>query len=184
MLAGLTLGVVGLGGIGDEVARRAPTFRMRVVATRAHPERPRPDYVDRVWGPDGLDDLLRESDAIAICTPETPRTRGLIGARELALCKPTAYLINVGRGSAIHLDALVAALQAGALGGAGLDVFEREPLPADHPLWGMDHVVITPHMAAGGEFYRARGVEVFLDNLARYLAGRPLVNVVDKADWH
>jgi len=184
MLSGKTLGVIGLGSIGGEVARRGPAFGMRVVATRAHPERAKPDYVDQVWGPDGLDHLLTESDVVVICTPETPRTRQMIGARELALLKPTAYLINVGRGAIVSLDALVDALRRGVLAGAGLDVFEVEPLPPEHDLWELDNVVITPHMASEGEIYKVRRVEVFLDNLSRYLEGRPLVNVVDKADWH
>lgn len=183
-LAGKVLGVIGLGGIGGEVARRGPAFRMRVVATRAHPDRPKPDYVDQVWGPDGLDDLLRVSDVVVICTPETPRTRRLIGSRELGLMKPTARLINVGRGAVVDLSALVQALERGAIAGAGLDVFEVEPLPADHALWGLPNVVITPHMASEGEIYKIRRVDVFLDNLSRYVDGRPLVNVVDKAEWH
>ena len=183
-LAGKTLGIIGLGSIGNEVARRAPAFGMRVIATRAHPELPKPEYVNAVWGPDGLDRLLAESDIVAICTPETPKTRGLIGARELGLMKPSAYLVNVGRGAIVSLDALVAALNAGRIAGAALDVFEAEPLPADHALWGARNVVITPHMASEGEIYKARRVDVFADNLARYLDGRPLRNVVDKAEWH
>ncbi len=183
-LMGKTIGVIGLGGIGGEVARRAPAFRMRVVATRAHPEQPHPEYVERVWGQDGLDNLLREADFVVICTPETPRTRRMIGSRELALMKPSAYLINIGRGQVVNLSALAVALQERRIAGAGLDVFEVEPLPADHPLWGLDNVLITPHMASQTDIYPGRRVELFLDNLSRYVGGQPLRNLVDKAEWH
>jgi phosphoglycerate dehydrogenase-like enzyme len=183
-LMGKTLGVIGLGGIGGEVAKRAPCFGMRVVATRAHPELPRPDYVDQVWGPDGLGYLLAESDFVVICTPETPRTRKMIGSKELNTMKRTAYIINIGRGAVIDLSALTQALKDGIIAGAGLDVFEIEPLPADHPLWGMENVIITPHMASSTDIYQARRVDRFLDNLSRYLQGKPLQSVVDKEDWH
>ena len=183
-LAGKTLGIVGLGGIGGEVARRAPSFRIRVIATRAHPDRPKPDYVEEIWGPDGLSRLLAESDFVVICAPETPRTQKMIGRQELTMMKPTAYIINVGRGAIIDQAALTWALQNEVIAGAGLDVFEIEPLPTDHPLWGMDNVLITPHMAASTNIYPARRVEVFLDNLSRYLEGKPLKNIVDKVDWH
>lgn len=183
-LAGKTLGIIGLGGIGGEVASRAPCFHMRAVATRAHPDRPKPDYVDQVWGPDGLGHLLTESDFVVNCTPETPRTRKMIGARELMMMKPTAYLINIGRGAVVDLAALTQALRDGIIAGAGLDVFEIEPLPADHPLWGMENAIITPHMASVTDIYPARRVELFLNNLSRYLEGRLLENVVDKTEWH
>ena len=183
-LMGKTIGIIGLGGIGGEVAKRAPTFGMRVVATRAHPGRPKPEYVDQVWGPEGLDELLRISDIVVNCTPETPRTRKLIGRRELALMKRTARLINIGRGAVVDLTALTEALQSGAIAGAGLDVYEIEPLPADHPLWGLQTAILTPHMASVTDIYPARRVEVFLDNLGRYLRGETLHNLVDKEDWH
>jgi len=183
-LAGKTLGIIGLGGIGGEVAKRAPCFGMRVVATRAHPERPKPDYVDQVWGPGGLGHLLAESDFVVNCTPETPRTRKMIGSKEVRAMKRTAYIINIGRGAVIDLAALTQALKDGVIAGAGLDVFEIEPLPADHPLWEMENVIITPHMASNTDIYPARRVDRFLDNLSRYLQGKPLISVVDKEDWH
>lgn len=184
-LAGKTLGIIGLGGIGGEVARRAPGFRLRVVATRAHPERAKPDYVEQVWGPQGLDDLLRAADYVVICTPETPRTRRLIGRDELRLMKQSAYLINIGRGAIVDLEALTEALRNGTIAGAALDVFAVEPLPIDHPLWDLENALLTPHMASiDPDLYPLRRVELFLDNLARYVAGRPLLNVVDKVDWH
>jgi len=183
-LVGKTLGIIGLGGIGGEVAKRAPCFGMRVVATRANPERPKPDYVEQIWGPDGLNHLLAESDFVVICTPETPRTRKMIGSKELRTMKRTAYLINIGRGAVVELDALTQALKEDVIVGAGLDVFEIEPLPADHPLWEMENVIITPHMASSINIYPARRVDRFLDNLSRYLQGKPLISVVDKKDWH
>lgn len=185
VLAGKTLGIVGLGGIGAEVASRAPAYGMRVVATRAHPERPKPVGVDQVWGPDGLPRLLALSDIVAICTPETPHTKGMIGAQELAQMKPSAYLLNVGRGSAVDLLALTRALESGALAGAALDVFETEPLPADHPLWSAERVIISPHLSyLPDSKYPKRRIDVFLENLCRYLEGRPLRNLVDKKNWH
>ena len=183
-LAGKTLGVIGLGGIGGEVAKRAPCFGMRVVATRAHPERAKPDDVDQVWGPDGLFNLLAESDFVVICTPETPRTRKMIGSKELSAMKRTAYIINIGRGAVIDLAALTQALKDGVIAGAGLDVFELEPLPADHPLWEMENVIITPHMASNTDIYPSRRVDKFLGNLSCYLQGKPLQSIVDKEDWH
>ena len=157
---------------------------MRVVATRAHPEREKPDSIDQVWGPDGLVNLLAKSDFVVICTPETPRTRKMIGSEELNTMKRTAYIINIGRGAVIDLAALTEAVKNGVISGAGLDVFEIEPLPADHPLWGMENVIITPHMASNTDIYSVRRVDRFLDNLSRYLQGKPLQSIVDKEDWH
>lgn len=182
-LSGKTLGVIGLGSIGGEVAKRGPAFGMRVVATRAHPEHPKPDYVDQVWGQEGLDDLLQQSDFVVNCTPETPSTKRMIGKRELALMKPNSYIFNIGRGSAIDLEVLTEALESGAIAGAGLDCFEIEPLPPGHPLWSMENVLITPHMA-GAPTPNYRRVDVFLENLSRYLEGRPLKNIVDKVAGH
>lgn len=183
-LAGKTMGIIGLGGIGREVARRAPTFGMRVIATRANPEREKPEYVDQVWGPDKLDLLLAESDIVVILTPETPRTRKMIGEKEFKTMKRRAYLINLGRGKVVDLAALTNALKNKVIAGAGLDVFEEEPLPSDHSLWGMENVIITPHMGSVTDIYPARRVDVFMNNLSRYLQGKELLNIVDKVDWH
>jgi phosphoglycerate dehydrogenase-like enzyme len=183
-LQGKTLGIIGLGGIGGEVARRGPCFGMRVVATRANPEREKPDDVDQVWGPDKLEHLLTESDFVVICTPETPRTRKMISGRELEAMKRTAYIINIGRGAVVDLTALTDALKNRVIAGAGLDVFEEEPLPSHHSLWDMENVIITPHMASVIDIYPARRVDIFIQNLTRYLKNKPLMNIVDKADWH
>lgn len=182
-LAGKTLGIVGLGGIGTEVAKRAKPFDMRVIATRRRPEL-LSDYADEARGADELPWLLRESDYVALCAALTPGTRHLIGEEQLKLMKPTAHLINVGRGGLIEEQALVAALREGQIAGAGLDVFETEPLPADSPLWDMPNVLITPHTAGSSPRSHARLMDLFCENLRRHVAGKPLLNVVDKAEGY
>ena len=181
-----TLGVVGLGGIGTEVAGRGAAFRMRVVATRAHPEEGKPSFVDKLWGPDGLRCLLEESDFVVVCTPHTPETEKMMRSEELRVMKKTAFLINIGRGAVVDLDNVTEALRNGDIAGAGLDVFEKEPLPMGHPLWKMKNVIITPHSAAAGlgPVYQERRVDIFLDNLRRFTEGKSLVNVVEKKMWH
>jgi phosphoglycerate dehydrogenase-like enzyme len=179
-LVGKTLGIVGLGGIGTEVAKRAKGFDMRVIATRRRPELPS-DYADEVRGADELPWLLRESDYVALCAALTPGTRHLIGEEQLELMKPTAYLINIGRGGLIDEQALIAALREERIAGAGLDVFAREPLPPESPLWDMPNVLITPHTAGSSPRSHARLMDLFCENLRRHAAGEPLLNVVDKA---
>jgi phosphoglycerate dehydrogenase-like enzyme len=175
-----TLLVVGLGGIGTEVARRGKGFGMRVLAIRRS-DTPPPPFVDRQAKPDKLMELLAEADVVALCVPLTKQTEGMIGADELAAVRKGAYLVNVGRGKVVDTDALVQALESGHLAGACLDVTDPEPLPSDHPLWSMPNVVITPHMSARSELTRERWNAVYLDNLSRFGTGRPLLNVVDKA---
>ncbi|MBX6772252.1 MAG: D-2-hydroxyacid dehydrogenase [Chloroflexi bacterium] len=177
-----TLGIVGLGGIGSAVAKRASAFEMRVIAVDARRTEAPPE-VSALWPPSHLFDLLGQSDFVVICAPETPETRGLFDTAAFRAMKPTAYLINVGRGRIVRLDALVEALRAGELAGAGLDVFEIEPLPPDHPLWDMENVVITPHVAGVGPYTAERRHQVLLENLRRFVANEPLLNVVDKARW-
>ena len=178
-LQGRTLLVVGLGGIGSEVAKRGKGFGMRVLATRRS-DTPPPHYVDRQGKPDELMELLPEADVVALCVPLTDETRGMIGAEELAAFKPGSYLINLGRGKVVDTDALVQALQEGRLAGAGLDVTDPEPLPADHPLWEMSNVVITPHMSGRSPLTRDRWKAVYRENLRRFGTGEPLLNIVDK----
>ena len=182
-LASKTLGIIGLGGIGAEVARRAKAFDMRVIAIRRRPDRPSP-FADEVRGPDSLPWLLVESDYIALCAALTPNTRHLIGEPELKLMKPTACLINIGRGRLIDEPALITALQAGRLAGVGLDVFAQEPLPADSPLWGMPNVIITPHSSGSSPRSHDRLMELFCENLRHYLAGEELLNVVNKGEGY
>jgi phosphoglycerate dehydrogenase-like enzyme len=178
-LDGATLGIVGLGAIGAKTAEKARGIGMRVIGLRRDPAKPCA-HVERTYGPDGLGELLAQSDWVAICAALTPETRHLIGERELRRMKPSAYLINIARGSVIDEPALVRALQEEWIAGAGLDVFEREPLPADSLLWDMRNVVITPHFAGATPFYSDRVIEIFCDNLRRYQAGDTLLNVVDK----
>jgi len=174
-----TLGIIGLGGIGSEVAKRAKAFDMRVIATRRRPERPS-EHVDEVRAAEELPWLLGESDYVALCTALTSETRHLIGEEQLRLMKPTAYLINIGRGGLIDEAALVEALNAGEVAGAGLDVFEEEPLPKDRPLWDMPNVMITPHRAGDSPRSHERFMKLFCENLRRYVAAEPLLNVVEK----
>jgi phosphoglycerate dehydrogenase-like enzyme len=178
-LEGRTLLVVGLGGIGSEVARRGKGFGMRVLATRRS-DTPPPPYVDRQGRPDELLEMLPEADVVVLCVPLTDETHGMIGARELAAFKPGAYLVNVGRGKLVDTDALVAVLQDGRLAGACLDVTDPEPLPPEHLLWDMPNVVITPHMSGRSVLTRDRWQALYVENLQRFGAGEPLLNVVDK----
>ena len=176
---GKTVCVVGLGHVGREVARLCKALGLTVVGARANP-RPT-DRVDRVYGPDELREALAGADYVAVCAPRTPRTTGLIDAAALAAMKPGARLIDVSRGGVVVADDLVAALRSGRLGGAALDVFDPEPMPADCPLWDMENVLVTPHASATFEGWELRGVELFARNLGRRMAGEPLFNVVDPA---
>jgi phosphoglycerate dehydrogenase-like enzyme len=177
VLRGRTLGVVGLGTIGTEVARRAAAFGMRVWGVRRSGAPVA--GVDRVVAPDRLDEVLRLADYLALTLPLTPETRGLIGARELALLPRGAFVVNVGRGGLVDETALAEAIAAGRLGGAGLDVFEQEPLPASSPLWRLPGVIITPHVGGSSPGFLDRAVPFFCENLKRYLSGEPLLNRVD-----
>lgn len=180
-IAGSRTGVAGYGGIGREVARRVVALGGSVIATRRRPSGQGPAEPGvEVLGPEGLDRLLETSDYVVLAAPETAQTRGLVGARELARMKRDAVLINVGRGSLVDEAALVDALASGRLRGAGLDVFATEPLPAGHPLWSLPNVLITPHVSAYTHRFWEREVALLEENLARYLDGRPLLNLVDK----
>lgn len=180
-LADCTLGVIGLGGIGSEIARRGLAFGMRVLGL--DPVAGTAPAGVTLMRPDRLDELLAESDFAVIAAPHTPETFKLINRRRLQQMKRSAYLINIGRGVIVDLADLTAALQAGEIAGAGLDVFEIEPLPADHPLWQMPNVILTPHCAAASPRVPERHLETLLDNLRRFAAGQPLRNVVDKTRW-
>lgn len=178
-----TLGIFGLGGIGAAVAVRAHAFGMRVLAV--DPRRTdRPPEVSELWQPDRLSDLLGASDFVVLCAPETPETRGLFDAAVIGMMRPNAYLINIARGKIVKLDPLVDALRAGRIAGAGLDVFDPEPPPSDHPLWDMPNVVITPHVAGAGPHSTERLHAILLENVRRFVAGAPLMNVIDKARWY
>lgn len=178
-LHGSICGVVGLGDIGTEVAKRAHAFGMRVMAVKRSVGG-KPPFVDELADIGGLDRLLGVADHVVITLPGTPHTRHLIDARRLSLMKPGAYIYNVGRGSVIDEDALIKHLRDGRIAGAGLDVFEREPLPADSPLWDMPNVIVTAHRAGSTPRHGERLAEIVLRNLAHYLAEEPLQNVVDR----
>jgi phosphoglycerate dehydrogenase-like enzyme len=179
-IAGATLGLIGLGSIGCRVAQMASALGMHVIAVREHVEKGRPEGVDAVFPPSALDEMLRQSDYVVLAAPLIASTQGLINADRLAVMKPDACLINVGRGAQVNESALVEALRARRIAGAALDVFEREPLPADSPLWGVENLLITPHTAGLTEKLWQRHYELFSDNLRRYLARQPLRFVVDK----
>jgi glyoxylate/hydroxypyruvate reductase A len=176
-LTGKTLAIVGLGRVGLAVARHGKAMDMRVVGTRQS-DVPVSD-VDRVFRPSELRAMLPEADYLVLAVPHTSETEGMIGAAELSLLKPTAVLINIGRGQLVDEDALVRALQEERLAGAALDVFRAEPPPPESPLWEMPNVIVSPHSASTVTQENARITELFCDNLRRYLDGRPLRNVLD-----
>jgi len=174
--------IVGVGGIGAETARLCAAFGMHVMGVDAR-RREAPPGVLKLDGPDALDSLLPLADFVILTVPHTPETEGFMHRRRFSRMKRTGYFINIGRGMTTKLDDLVAALSAGEIAGAALDVFEQEPLPADHPLWTMPNVLITPHTAGHGPYLDDRRLEVLLDNARRFVAGAALRNVVDKARW-
>jgi phosphoglycerate dehydrogenase-like enzyme len=177
-LAGKTMLVVGIGGIGTEIGRRAHGFGMKVIATRRS-DTPAPDFVQKVGKPDDLAAMLPEADVIAICVPLTPETEGLFDERMLRAVKPGAYLINIARGKVVNTEAMIAALKDGRLAGAALDVTDPEPLPAGHALWKAPNVLITPHVASDGELTNERWWTLYKENIRLFGAGEPLLNCVD-----
>lgn len=181
-LYGKTVGVVGMGNIGREVARLSKAFGCRVLGIRRSARaRGSDEHADELLPPSGLPYLLAESDYVVLATPLTPETRGLIAEPQLRMMKPTAVLVNIARGPvAVEAD-LVRALKDGWIAGAALDVFEREPLPPESELWDLENVILTPHISGGTEVYNRRAVAIFTDNIRRFLAGEPLRNVVDPA---
>jgi phosphoglycerate dehydrogenase-like enzyme len=177
-LEGKTVLVVGLGGIGTEVARRADALGMHVDAIRAS-GREGPPFVRQVGLPSDLPALAAKADFIVNSTPLTPETRHLFDAKFFAGVKPGAYFFNVGRGQSVVQDALVEALKSGRLAGAGLDVTDPEPLPADHALWGLSNVIITPHVSAQSDLGQAARAAILRENLRRYVAGDPMLSIVN-----
>jgi len=183
-LGGATLGVVGLGAIGREVARRAAAFGMRVVAVDPRPADVPPE-VAALWPVAELPRLLGESEYVVVAAPHTPRSAGMFRRAQFRQMRRDAVFVNVGRGALVGLDDLAAALDEGELAGAALDVFETEPLPAEHPLWRMPgRVILTPHVAGYSPLVAGRHLDVLLDNVGRFVRGEPLRNVVDKVEWY
>ncbi len=178
-IAGATLGMIGLGSIGRPVVRSAKALGMRVIAVREHPEKGS-EGADAVFGPPQIDEVFRQADYIVLAAPVTASTKAIANAERLALVKPDACLINVGRGQLVDEPALASALREKKIGGAALDVFPKEPLAADSPLWDVQNLLITPHTAALTDKLWERHYALFSENLRRYLSGQPLLAVVDK----
>lgn len=180
-LFGRTMGILGLGDIGTEVAKRAHAFGMRVLAVKrrittadAHP------FVERLFGPDGIDTVIAESDYLVLCLPGTPAVQNVLSAERISRMKRGSVVVNIGRGRLIDEPALIEALKSGHLAGAGLDVFVQEPLPPTSPLWGLPNVIITPHQAGTSPEHVTRATAIFCDNLRRFMSGQPLHNLVDR----
>jgi len=180
-LHGKVLGIVGYGEIGRRTAERAKPFGMQVHILRRRPELAAGDpLVDRVYGTDELDSLLAASDYLLVSAPLTAETRGMLGAAQLARMKPTAVLINLGRGPVVVETALIGALSQGKIRGAVLDVFDQEPLPAGHPFYSLDNVLLSPHCADHTATWMEEAMQLFLENLELFRAGKPLRNLTDK----
>ena len=178
-LEGLVMGIVGFGGTGRAIARRAAAFGMPCLAVDEH-EVPGSAEVDAVWPTSRLPELLGQSDVVAVCCPLTKATTNLFDRRSFGQMRPTAFLVNVTRGEIVDNDALVTALHEGSLAGAALDVVADEPLAADHPLWSFGNVVMTPHTAGASQHRARRNIDRFCDNLERLRNGDQLIGVVDK----
>ena len=174
--------IVGVGGIGAEAARLLAAFGVRVLATDAR-RATAPEGVAELHKPEALDELLPRADFVILTVPHTPATEGFFNRARFQKMKRSAFFINIGRGMTTKLDDLVAALEAKEIAGAALDVYEIEPLPADHPLWTMPNVLLTPHMAGHGPYLNDRRYRIMADNCRLFAQGRPLRNVVDKTAW-
>jgi phosphoglycerate dehydrogenase-like enzyme len=185
-LRGATLGLIGYGWIGKEIARLAQAFGMSVIVCRRTPGEGAGQEAEggaaiTFVARERLYVLLRASDFLVLAAPITPETRGMIDARALRAMKSTAFLVNIGRGDVVDEPALIEALRGGGLAGAALDVFHEEPLPGDSPLWALENVIMTPHIAGHTPNYEARAADIFAENLRRFVAGQPLINQVDFA---
>ena len=174
-----TLGIIGLGSIGEALAIRAKALGMRVIGVRNSPLGYR-GAAEEVMGPGAMERVFRESDYVVALLPVTPATTGIISRAMIAAMKPTAFFVNLGRGATVDEEALVAAIECGKIAGAGLDVFAEEPLPKRSKLWKMGNVIITPHVAGTSPRYWERATALFSENLRRYAAGEEFLNVVDK----
>ncbi|MBR0680847.1 D-2-hydroxyacid dehydrogenase [Roseomonas eburnea] len=177
-LAGTTLGILGLGAIGAELARKAAALEMRVIGTkRGQAEIP---HVAQVFGPEGTDQVLAESDFVVLLLPATPDTENFINAARLARMKKSAWLLNFGRGALVRDEDLVAAVHAGTIAGAVLDVFRTEPLPSNHPFWGEEKIMVLPHIGGLHPQRDSMVAELLVENLRRFVDGRPLTQLVDR----
>ncbi|MFT8312457.1 MAG: D-2-hydroxyacid dehydrogenase [Sporolactobacillus sp.] len=181
-LAGTTVGIIGYGDIGYEIARRCKAFDMKVIGCRRNPQKRHGDHdpADQVVGMDQMDAVLAQSDFVVLALPATSETIHSFDKKRLSLMKSGSYLVNIGRGNLIVESDLAVCLTNGPIAGAALDVFEIEPLPQKHQFWNMDHVIITPHRAYYSSNYEQRYMDLFVENLHRYSEGRPLINAVNK----
>ena len=178
-----TVLILGVGGIGAETARLCNEFGMRVIGIEARVERELPNV--ELHEPDELDRYLPEADFVVSTVPHTPETEGIWNAERFKLMKNNAYLINIGRGRTMKIDELADAIESGVIAGCGLDVFEEEPLPADHNLWRLENVLLTPHVAVrDAENLPERRYQIIIENARRFLAGEELINIVDKEKWY
>lgn len=179
-ITGATIGVVGFGSIGSNVAKYAKAMGMKVIVVRERPGSVRPEFVDEELPSSKLEEMLSQADYVVLSPPLTSQTRGMIGRRQFAKMKSTTYLINVGRGPLLDETALVDALRNHRIAGAALDVFDQEPLPADSPLWDLENLLITPHTAGMAGNLWQRHYALFSENVRRFLKGEPLLGLVDK----
>jgi phosphoglycerate dehydrogenase-like enzyme len=177
-----TVLMVGVGGIGAAAAEMCANFGIRVIGVDAR-RTDAPPGVAELHHSDQLESLLPEADFVVLTVPLTPETKGMMSARQFGLMKSSSFLINIGRGGTVVLDDLVDALNTGDIAGAGIDVFEIEPLPENHPLWKAPGLLLTPHRAAVGPYTNERRMDLIIDNCRRFVGGEPLRNVVDKANW-
>jgi phosphoglycerate dehydrogenase-like enzyme len=177
-LYGKTVGILGAGAIGEAVARKSKAFDMQVIGYNRK-GLVQPYFDEIVTSDEGLSYLLQTSDFVVLLLPSTPKTRHIIREAQLKLMKPSAFLINLARGDVIHEAELITALQQGIIAGAALDVFEQEPLPEFSPLWTMDNVIVTPHIAGSTDRYVERAAPILFDNIRAYLTGEPFTNLVD-----
>lgn len=182
-LQGSTVLVIGVGGIGREASRLCAEFGMTVIGID-----PRlvvaPKWISKLLKPNDLHQELPKADFVVVTVPETPETQGMFAENEFKLMGRNSILINIGRGRTVVLNDLVSALESGEIGGAALDVFEKEPLPSSHKLWSMSNVMLTPHVAGIGPYLEDRRSELFIENCMRFSEGKELLNVVDKSNWY
>jgi phosphoglycerate dehydrogenase-like enzyme len=178
-LSGMTMGILGLGGIGRAIAARARPFEFEIVAADVEPI-DKPDTVSELFGLDELATFLAQTNILMVCCPSTPETHKLLSHAQFDQMPNGSYIVNVSRGKVVDEEALIVALRSGKLAGAGLDVTYTEPCPPENPLWEQENVILTSHSAGASQHIRRRAMQLFIDNLHRYVAGEPLVNVVDK----
>ena len=178
-MAGKTMGIVALGSIGTAMAYRAHAFGMRVLAVDPEPIE-KPDFVERLEKPEWIGEMMAQCDVVVSCCPITPKSHRVVSADAIGRMKPNSYFINISRGKVVDEEALIHALQSGRIAGAGLDVTYEEPLPEDSPLWDLPNVILTSHSAGASDQGLPRSIDLFVDNLNRYVKGEPMRNVVDK----